>query len=119
MDLNFFDKMALSTFTSIEKQSLYQLLCGAMIIDGNRDAREIAVINEVKQIMGISVADVEASRKLSQPTMTTTLRSMDTLKKAYVGKFMAQVILADGVVSQKEEQFFYYMHELLDLPNMD
>ena len=45
MDLNFFDKMALSTFTSIEKQSLYQLLCGAMIIDGNRDAREIAVIN--------------------------------------------------------------------------
>ena len=50
--------MALSTFTSIEKQSLYQLLCGAMIIDGNRDAREIAVINEVKQIMGISVADV-------------------------------------------------------------
>ena len=88
--------MALSTFTSIEKQSLYQLLCGAMIIDGNRDAREIAVINEV-----------------------STLRSMDTLKKAYVGKFMAQVILADGVVSQKEEQFFYYMHELLDLPNMD
>ena len=111
--------MALSTFTSIEKQSLYQLLCGAMIIDGNRDAREIAVINEVKQIMGISVADVEASRKLSQPTMTSTLRSMDTLKKAYVGKFMAQVILADEVVSQKEEQFFYYMHELLDLPNMD
>ena len=63
MDLNFFDKMALSTFTSIEKQSLYQLLCGAMIIDGNRDAREIAVINEVKQIMGISFSDCQSQYK--------------------------------------------------------
>ncbi len=26
--------MALSTFTSLEKQSLYQLLCGVMMVDG-------------------------------------------------------------------------------------
>ena len=38
MDLSVFDKMALSTFSPLEKQSLYQLLCGAMHVDGNRDA---------------------------------------------------------------------------------
>lgn len=119
MKFNYFDKVALSTFTSLEKQSLYQLLCGAMMIDGNRDSREIAIINEVNQIMGITVSDVEASRNLSEPTMTSCLRNMDTMKKAYVGKFMAQVILADGVITQREEQFFYFMKQRLGLPDID
>ena len=66
MDLSIYDKMALATFTSLEKQSLYQLLCGVMIVDGHRDPREIAIINEVNQIIGITVSDVEASRKLSE-----------------------------------------------------
>ena len=118
MNLSYFDEMALSTFSSLEKQSLYQLLCGAMIVDGVRDPREIAVINEVKQVMRITPYDVETSRKLSEPVMNNCLRSMDTLKKAYVGKFMAQVILADGVVTQKEELFFNYITQKLDLPDL-
>ena len=65
MELNYFDRVALSTFTSLEKQSLYQLLNAAMIIDGNRDSREIAIINEVNKVLEITVTDVEASRKLS------------------------------------------------------
>lgn len=119
MDLNYFDRMALSAFTSLEKQSLYQLLCGVMIVDGNRDSREIALINEINKIVGITTADVEASRRLSEPTMTNCLRNMDTLKKAYVGKFMAQMVLADGVITKKEEMFFYYLKEKLGLPDTD
>ena len=76
-------------------------------------------INKVNQIIGITTSDVEASRKLSEPTMTNCLRNMDTLKKAYVGKFMAQVILADGVITKTEEQFFYYMKQKLGLPDVD
>lgn len=119
MELNYFDRVALSTFTSLEKQSLYQLLNAAMIIDGNCDLREIAIINEVNQVVGITVADVEVSRKLSEQAMTSCLRNMDTIKKAYVGKFIAQVILADGVITQREEQFFYYMKQKLGLPDVD
>jgi hypothetical protein len=118
MDLNYFDRMALSTYSSLEKQSLYQLLCGAMVIDGNRDSREVAVINEVNRVMNITASDLEASRKLTEPQMVNCLRGMDTLKKAYAAKFMAQVILADGVVTQREESFFYYMKERLNLPDM-
>ena len=119
MDLSYFDKMALSTFNSLEKQSLYQLLCGAMMIDGKRDSREIAIINEVNQIMKITVADVEASRNLSESTMVNCLRNMDTLKKAYVGKLVAQIIIADEVITPREEQFFFYIRQRLDLPEVD
>lgn len=119
MDLSVFDKMALSTFSPLEKQSLYQLLCGAMHVDGNRDASELAVISEVNRLVGISSADIEASRKMSETTMTSCLRNMDTLKKAYVAKFMAQVILADGRVDQKEQMFFGYICQKLDLPEID
>lgn len=119
MDLNYFDRMALATFTPLEKQSLYQLLCATMIVDGQRDSRELALIDEINRIIGITNADIEASRRLSEPEMTNCLRNMETLKKAYVGKFVAQVVLADGVITQREEQFFYYMKKKLDLPDVD
>ena len=119
LGLNYFDKLALSQLTSMEKQSLYQLLCAAMSIDGYRDPREMEIINEVKQLTGITVTDLEASRKLSEPAMTSCLRNMEMFKKMYVGKFIAQVVLADGVVTDLEEKFFYYLHDKLDLPNID
>lgn len=119
MDLTYFDRMALANFTPLEKQSLYQLLCAAMIVDGQRDSRELALIAEVNKIIGITTADIEASRRLSEPEMTSCLRNMNSLKKAYVGKFVAQVVLADGVITQREEQFFYYMKNKLGLPDVD
>lgn len=118
MELSFYDKLALSTFTSLEKQSMYQLLCGAMIVDGARDSREVEIINEINRIMQFTVEEQQASRRLSHETMVNTLRSMDTLKKAYVAKFMAQVIIADGVITDREEKFFYYISQALDLPNL-
>lgn len=119
MDLTYFDRMALANFTPLEKQSLYQLFCAAMIVDGQRDSRELALIAEVNKIIGITTTDIEASRRLSEPEMTSCLRNMNSLKKAYVGKFVAQVVLADGVITQREEQFFYYMKNKLGLPDVD
>lgn len=119
MNLNYFDRVAFAIFSSLEKQSLYQLLCATMIIDGKRDSRELALIGELNRILGITTADMEASRRLSEPEMTNCLRNMDTLKKAYVGKFIAQIILADGVITKREEEFFYYMKQKLDLPDVD
>lgn len=119
LGLSFYDKLALSQLTSMEKQSLYQLLCAAMVVDGQRDPREMAIINEVKQLTGMTAADLEASRKLTEPAMTSCLRNMEVFKKMYVGKFIAQIVLADGVVTDIEEKFFYYLHDKLDLPNID
>ena len=117
MNSNHFNKN--SPYTSLERQSLYQILCAAMIIDGERDPRELALISKFNRILGITAADIENSRRLTEPEMTSCLRNMDTIKKAYVGKFIAQVIIADGVITQREEQFFYYMKQKLGLPDVD
>ncbi len=117
MNSNYYDQG--SPYTSLERQSLYQILCAAMIIDGERDPRELALIGEVNRIIGITTADMEASRRLSEPTMTNCLRNMETLKKAFVGKFVAQVVLADGKITPREEQFFYIMKQKLGLPDVD
>ncbi len=110
--------MVLTYFTPLEKQSIYLLLCGAMVIDGNRDLRKVAIINEVKQVIEITVADIEASRKLSEPTTTNCLRNMDELKKAYLVKFVCRIVLANGIVNDKEKAFINYYFSLLEIPQM-
>lgn len=119
MNSNYYDQNPSSPYTSLERQSLYQLLCAAMIIDGERDPRELALISKFNRILGITAADIEASRRLAEPEMTRCLRNMDITKKAYLGKFVAQVILADGKITPMEEQFFYYMKQKLGLPDVD
>ena len=86
MNLNYFDEVASSTYTSLEKQSLYQLLCATMIIDGNSDSREMAHINKICRILGITSADMEASRRLTEPIMSNCIRNMDMLKKSICWK---------------------------------
>lgn len=119
MNTNHFDQNQNSPYTSLERQSLYQILCATMIIDGERDPRELALINKLNRLLGITTADIEASRRLSEPEMTRCLRNMDFAKKAYLGKFIAQVILADGKITPIEERFFYAMKQRLGLPDVD
>lgn len=119
MEFDYFDKLALSTFTSLEKQSFFQLLSGAMIVDGQRDQREIDVINSICNAMHFTNAEHEESRKHDFNTLVGILRSMDNMKKAIVGKYMARVVVADGIITPKEEQFFYQMNDILQLPDID
>ena len=51
--------------------------------------------------------------------MIDTLRNMSQMKKMYVGKFMAMVMLADNAVSPQDEAFFNYMARTLELPDID
>ena len=108
--------MILSQYSSIEKESIYQVVCTAMIIDGERNPREIKLINEIADTIGLSGAEREASRHLDQQTMTRAIRNMNDLQRAYVAKFIAQVILADGIVTEREEKFFFYICKELNLP---
>ena len=119
MNTNHFDQNQDSPYTSLERQSLYQILCATMIIDGEQDPRELALISKINRILGITTADIEASRRLSEPEMTQCLRNMDFAKKAYLGKFIAQVILADGKITPIEERFFYAAKQKLSLPDVD
>lgn len=117
MNLSALDRMILSQYSSIEKESIYQVICAAMIIDGDRDPRERRLIEEIVDTIGLTDAEREASRHLDQPTMSRVIRNMNDLQRAYVAKFIAQVILADGKVTEREEKFFYYICSELNLPH--
>lgn len=116
MNLSVLDKMILSQYSSIEKESIYQVVCAAMNVDGDRDPRECKLIEEIVDTIGLTGAEREESRRLDQPTMARAIRSMNELKRAYVAKFIAQVILADGKVTAIEEKFFFYICNELNLP---
>lgn len=116
MNLSALDRMILSQYSSIEKESIYQVICAAMIVDGDRDPRERRLIEEIVDTIGLTDAEREASRRLDQPTMSRVIRNMNDLQRAYVAKFIAQVILADGKVTEREEKFFFYICNELNLP---
>lgn len=119
MGISYMDRMILSSFTSKEKQAFYQLLCGAMIIDGDRDPREKAVIEHVMELIGLTDQERQASRLSSTESQIATMKAMDESKKKYLGKYMAQVILADGIVTPKEHGWFNFMLNLLEIPDIE
>lgn len=114
-----YERIVLSSFTSKEKQAFYQLLCGAMIIDGDRDPREKAVIEKAMENVGLSDAERQASREWSTDEQLDVLKAMDDTKKIMLGKYMAQVILADGKVAPIEERWFNMILQLLEIPDID
>ena len=116
MDISHIDRLALSRFSSEEKQSIYQMLCGMMIIDKEPDPREKRIIEEVVDIIGLTQSERQASRAMNTQRQLNVLKSMDTLKKCYLAKFLAQVTLADGVVTREVNVFFNYYTQMLGLP---
>ena len=110
------DEQVLSLFSSLEKQSLYQVVCAATPTDGTRNAYEKAAIKEIVEVIKLTDTEMQASRRLTNNIMIDTLRKM---KKMYVGKFMAMVMLADNAVSPQDEAFFNYMARTLELPDID
>lgn len=113
------DEQVLSLFSSLEKQSLYQVVCAATPTDGTRNAYEKAAIKEIVEVIKLTDTEMKASRRLTNNIMIDTLRNMSQMKKMYVGKFMAMVMSADNAVSPQDEAFFNYMARTLELPDID
>ena len=118
MNLSPLDKLTVSSYTSLEKQSIFQLLSAAMAIDGERHPLERQVIEDVVHEIGLTSSERESSRSLNKETMEGILRNMSDNKKVYLGKFIAQVLLADGKVTPIEDKFAAYIFSTLQIPNI-
>ena len=116
MHLSAIDRMVLSQYSPIEKESIYQVVCAAMVIDGERDPRELRLVEEIVGIIGLTPLEREDSRRLDEPTMTRTIQNMSVIKRAYVAKLIAQMILADGKVAEREELLFNFFISKFNLP---
>lgn len=103
------------SFTSSERQSAYQLLCGAMMCNGRQNAAQIQAINEICTAMNVSDFDRERSRSLSQSVMENTLRSLSDEKKFIIARGISTIALADGNVSQQENAYAMLWSEKLNI----
>ena len=118
MELSIFDKMALSQFSSLEKECIYQVVCAAMIVDGEKDPRELQLLDDIVHIIGLNQSEIVASRSLDEATMSRIIRNMEEFKRMYVGKFIAQMLFVDEKVTQREQMFFDYLVNRLNLPQI-
>lgn len=110
--------MALSQFSPVEKESIYQIVCNTMLVDKVKDSREQQLVEEIADIIGINQEEREASKQLDETTVIETIRNMTNLQKqrAYVAKFIAQMVLADGKVDDQERLYFNTLLDKLYLP---
>ena len=118
MNISFFDQLAMRSYTALERESIYQMICGAMSVDGYRAPQESRLVEEIVNLIGLTSEERVASRSLSSEVMTRALKNMDDLKKCYLAKFIAQIVLADGVIDPKENAFVEYYFNLLEIPKM-
>lgn len=104
-----------STFTSLEKQATYQIMCGVMIVDKNIDPREQQIVAEISSAMGLSQADIIASRSKTPEIFTDVIKAMPDEKRFLVARAISSVALADGKVLNIEEAFVQHLAKLLNL----
>ncbi len=87
-----------------------------MAVDGNRDPREKRIIEDCMAVMSFTESERVASRSLSVSQQIQIIKSMDTTQKIVLAKCLANVSIADGIVTREENALFMYLLNILDLP---
>lgn len=103
------------SFTPLERQSAYQLMCGAMMCNGRQNAAQVQTINEICTAMNVSEYDRSASRSLSQSTMESALKGLSEEKKFIIARSISTIALADGDVSPQENNFALFWAQKLNI----
>ena len=111
------ESFVLSSFTTKEKQALFQHLRATMAVDGEFNANERAVIEDIMEEVGLSDVERQAASQLGKDETLAVLRAMDVSKKEQLGEFMARVICADRKILPIEDKFFECCKILLGLPD--
>ena len=91
------------------------------LIKQRRDAKKAGPdtsgrLKEIIDIIGLTEKEREESRQLDEPTLTQTILNMNDLQRAYVAKFIAHMIFADGKVTEHEQVFFDILLDKFNLP---
>lgn len=102
-----------------KKQAIFRTLIATSSVDGNVDANERAVIEDIMEELGLSDAERQTAIQLGQNETFAVLRAMDDSKKEQLGDFIARVIYADSKIYPIEEKFFKTMKIYLGLPDKD
>lgn len=116
MKLSAFDLLALEQFTEQERRAMMVFVMGSAFVDGHLDYREEDTIHEIASLLKITESDMQYIEDMPQEKAEQILQKMDNIKKILFGKFVATVIMADGVVDDREELLFGILVKELNIP---
>jgi len=90
---------------------------GSAWADGHLDYREEQVVEDIASLLKMTEYDMQQIEQNFTPEKSEIiLKKMDNIKKIFFGKMVATVIMADGVVDEKEEFLFATLVEKLNIP---
>ena len=119
MELTDLDKLALAQYTTHEKQCIYQAIYAAMLSDGDIGNSELALMNKMVDMFGLTQEELDESRTLAPADLTRDLRDMNYLKRLHVGVLLKRMVMADAVVTQREKMFIQHFYEKFNIPAED
>lgn len=110
------DEMVIpNLFSSQQKQVLYQTMCAVRLFGNHHMTEKWNHIQEVVNIVGITLNDKVQSRQLTQLQMISILKQMDDINKLYFAKFVSVTGLIGGI-SEKETSFINWLYNEISVP---
>lgn len=94
-------------FTILEKMSILKALDEVLLADGNIHRREVTYLNQVMDIFDVDMDFVSESRNLNSAHASSTLKSMDSVKKGALGVMLKEMASADGEIGMKELEVMF------------
>lgn len=119
MEITDLDKLALAQYTVHEKQCIYQAIYAAMLSDGDTGSSELALMNKMVDMFGLTQEELDESKTLDPRDLTRDIRDMNYLKRLHVGVLLKRMVMADAVVTQREKMFIQHFYEKFNIPAED
>ncbi len=102
-------------FTQIERIAIAHVLINLMNVDGVVDIRETLYMNQIRNTLNISEAEIQAGKEQNALVALLTLRSMNNEKKYAFGVMLKEMIDADGKVDRGEIRYFNVIFEAVGM----
>lgn len=113
------EKMVFAQCTSLEKECIYQAVRATMMSDGETDDSELELLEKVKEAIGLTDEEVEASKGIEKARLISIIRNMNYFKRLTTGKLMTQMVYADDIVTQREQLFIQHIFDQFNIPVAD
>ena len=102
-------------FTQIERIAIAIVLIDLMNVDEVVDIRETLYMNQIRNALNISEAEIQAGKEQNALVALLTLRSMNNEKKYALGVILKEMIDADGKVDRRELRYFNVVFEAVGM----
>ena len=100
-----------------EKAAIFFVAGGMMLIDGQRDPRELILMARVNMKLSIDDEIMQMSSALPKEDMLLIIKNMSYAKKVFVSQYILALMGIDGDMDIREMKLFSHLTIECDLPS--